>query len=598
MYVSRRHVLTLPLLVAVALFSTPCWAWLETRLRSHTATVDVERSGHASVAHEMTLHIRGGPFKSFELAGADSDAEPLPDATVVKVSSAGGDTAIPLLVERRDDGTLRVEVDHEKGLRTGVYLFRFGYRTKLLERDLIRSFGSSVEVRWIGPRFDDGLDSARVVMRLPPSSKAPQLPTSSSAGPVDPADELGGVFIANLKRTPDKDEVEIVRPHVARGEPVVWRVRVDPAVFDAFSKPATAKSAEPVLPSLEKPRKRLFWLGVAGVVAVLYGLLVAWKWRLFSRACAVRGASPRALIRLPSALRAALGGALFAGAVLVAVEADRPTIGGALLLGAMACSVFFAARPRALLRGPGQWLPLTEADAFGTRRARLPGAFLDSGTLPGFVVFVLTLAGFGAGAALLLDRSPYHALLLLLSSASVLPVFCTGRGSELPPDLFAEPAKLLSWLYRKLEKRPGLKIVPWARIPNGSADPDELRLLIELSRPRSGLISLEIGVEYQHGAGGAAGQPYAMVRAREGSRCQSHLPRNVSWTRGRKPEERVLVLRPKLPTKNLCLALIEELVSRLSETDPNQPASSARSSSGKGSSVAKPGRVPSPAHAM
>jgi hypothetical protein len=285
--------------------------------------------------------------------------------------------------------------------------------------------------------------------------------------------------------------------------------------------------------------------------------------------------------------------------VFAAGEGNRPTLGGVLLLCAMACAVFFASRSRAMLRGPGQWLPLTEADAFSVRRPRLPGAWLDSGTLPGFAVFVVVLLAFGAGAAVLLERSPYQALLVLLASASVLPVFCTGRGSELPPDLFFEPSKLLAWLEKKLEKQAALKVVPWARIPHGSRDADELRLLVELCRPCPGLSSLEVGVEYQHGAGGAAAQPYVLVRAREGSRALSCLPRSVTWSRGRRADERVAVLRPKLPTRSLCLALIEELCLRLTDAQrSSQPESSSDRSAGSGSSTAKPGRVPSPAHAM
>jgi hypothetical protein len=601
MWVFRRHALALCVWLVTVLAPKPSWAWLETRTKSHLAIVDIERSGKATVQHELTIFVRGGPFQSFELSGADPDAEPMPDATVVNVGKTGAsESSWPLLLQRRDDGTLRVEVDHEKGLRTGTYLFRFRYRTNLLERDLIRSMGNTVEVRWIGPRFAEGIDSARVLLRLPPNPKPPELPGSASAGPVDPADELGGVFIANLRRAPDKDEVEIVRPHVARGEPVVWRVRVEPRVFDAFAKSSAAAAEAALAPEpLHKPQRRLLWIGIAAAVALLYGCVVAFKWAAFRRACEKRGAVPRALLRLPAALRAALAGAFLAAAVLSAGEGNRPTLGGALLLCAMACAIFFATRPRSVLRGPGQWLPLSGADAFSVRRPRLPGAWLDSGTLPGFVVFVAVLLAFGAGAAVLLERSPYQALLVLLASASTLPIFCTGRGSELPPDLFAEPSKLLAWLERKLEKTGSLKVVPWARIPHGSADADELRLLVELRRPCPGLSSLEVGVEYQHGAGGAAAQPYVLVRAREGSRTLTCLPRTVTWSRGRKADERVAVLRPKLPTRNLCLALVEELSLRLTEPERSgQPESKRDKSSGSGSSTAKPGRVPSPAHAM
>ena len=145
MWVFRRHGLAFCVWLALVLVVKPSWAWLETRTKSHLAIVDIERSGKATVQHELTIFVRGGPFQSFDLPGADADAEPMPDATVVNVGKSGGgnENPLPLLLQRRDDGTLHVEIDHEKGLRTGTYLFRFRYRTNLLERDLIRSIGST-----------------------------------------------------------------------------------------------------------------------------------------------------------------------------------------------------------------------------------------------------------------------------------------------------------------------------------------------------------------------------------------------------------------------------------------------------------------------
>ena len=62
----------------------------------------------------------------------------------------------------------------------------------------------------------------------------------TSAGRIDDSDALGGVFIGNLHRLADKDELDIVRPHVSRGEPVVWRVRTSAKVFDALANPPPA----------------------------------------------------------------------------------------------------------------------------------------------------------------------------------------------------------------------------------------------------------------------------------------------------------------------------------------------------------------------
>ncbi|HEX7452347.1 MAG TPA: hypothetical protein VF294_08685, partial [Polyangiaceae bacterium] len=157
--------------------SASAHAWVESEVRSQIATVDVDRSGLAVVTEDLTLGVRGGPLPGFELSGVDLDAEPLPDATVSSVSGTKANVPVtPLLLDKRDDGTLRIEIDRDKGLRTGVYLFHFQYRTNLLKRDLIRREGSDVEVRWIGPRFTQGIDSARVVFRLPAGPTPPTLP--------------------------------------------------------------------------------------------------------------------------------------------------------------------------------------------------------------------------------------------------------------------------------------------------------------------------------------------------------------------------------------------------------------------------------------
>ena len=319
MYYLRRHITTLCAAAALALVSGHAQAWVESEVRSHVATVDVDRAGRAVVTQDLTMAIRGGPFPGFELSGVDLDAEPMPDASVASVGGSKGDlSATPLLLDKRDDGTLRIEIDRDKGLRTGVYLFHFQYRTDLLKRDLIRREGSDVEVRWVGPRFNQGIDSARVLFRLPAGPTPPALPDAgASAGRIDDGDALGGVFIGNLHRLADKDELDIVRPHVSRGEPVLWRVRASAKVFDAFAgtlaQPHAEKSANArslALGATAQPRQRLSWWLCAALLALAYAFAIANKWRYFSAICRTRSAIPRALIPLPVGLRAAASGTL------------------------------------------------------------------------------------------------------------------------------------------------------------------------------------------------------------------------------------------------------------------------------------------------
>jgi hypothetical protein len=606
MYDFRRHITTLCAAAFLALFSSSAQAWVESEVRSHVATIDVDRAGQAVVTQDLTLAVRGGPLPGFELAGVDLDAEPLPDATVTAVAGTKAQLpTTPLLLEKRDDGTLRIEIDREKGLRTGVYLFHFQYRTDLLKRDLIRREGNEAEVRWVGPRFNQGIDSARALFRLPAGPLPPTLPgADTSAGRIDESDALGGVFIGNLHRLADKDELDIVRPHVSRGEPVVWRVRTSAKVFDALSSPAppphlgsTAPGTRALaLGSGAQSQKRFAWWLCAALAALGYAFAVAAKWRIFSGLCATRGATPRALVRLPVGPRAAASGSLLAAAFVSAAWFDQATLGAVLLSFAMALAVQYAVPAKVVLRGPGQWLPLSETEAFSSSVERLPGRFLDAGTWPGLSIFALGCASFGVGALLLFARAPYQALLLLLGSPCLLPLFFTGRAAELPANLALRPRRLLSAISKQLRRHEGIKVVPWARIPERASEPDELRLLVQVQGGLRGLVGIEVGVEYTARVGGSGAALFVLVRAREGSLAVSALPRDVVWTRGRKADERAVVLRPRLPTRAQCVALVLELAQLLREEERSTgPRLRANREPAKS---AKPARVASPAHVL
>lgn len=605
MCVLGRHITTLCAVAGFALISGRAQAWVETEVRSHLATVDVDRAGRAVVSEDLTLAVRGGPLPGFELGGVDLDAETLPNATVSSVPGSKAQLAeTPLLLDKRDDGTLRIEIDRDKGLRTGVYLFHFQYRTDLLKRDLIRREGNEVEVRWVGPRFTEGIDSARVLFRLPAGPTPPALPDGSvSAGRVDDGDALGGVFIGNLHRLADKDELDIVRPHVSRGEPVLWRVRVSAKAFDAFANPVVAPRAERssnarslALGAVAQPRQRLSWWLGAALLALAYAFVVASKWRYFSDLCLARGARPRALVPLPVGPRAAASGALLAAAFVSAAWFDQSTLGAVLLVLGMALACQFAAQAKVVLRGPGQWLPLSDSEAFQRVTAVHRGRFLDAGTWQGSVVFGSACALVAGGAWYLFARAPYQALLLLLGSPSLLPIFFTGRAGQLPADLATRPRRLLATLLKRLRQVAGIKVVPWARIPEGSQNPDELRLLIQVPGAVRGLIGLELGVEYLSGVAGSAAAPFVLVRAREGSRAVSALPLELSWTRGRKADERAAILRPRLPTPAHCEQLLLELAARL--RDPETVGGRRTRSSRIPTPPVASRRVPSPAHVM
>jgi hypothetical protein len=585
-----RHIIAALIAVALACLATPASAWIETRAKGLLSTVEIARDGQATVSHELLLDVRGGPLKKLEFATADSDAELLPDATVTRVSTG---VALPLVVERGADGALSLEIDHESGLRSGTYLFVVRYRTALLKQKLARR-ERTVELSWTGPRLDSGVDGVRTIFRLPAADVAPRVPAVSEGEP-DPG---FGVLVSSIRRAAEHDEIELVRSHVARGEPVLWRVEASASALVAKSAettPATALAAEPVVakPAPRRAPRWLFWaLGAAFAVAAL----VIVKERGFARAALLAGATPRALVPIPLHLRAPLAGAALGGALFAGADREDPALTGGLLLVALLLTALAAPRRARAPRSPGRWLPLRAEDAFGSQKTVLPGAWLDSGTLRGFALLFATLLVLAAVALLELGHSPYRALLVVLAGSVVVPIFFTGRASDVLGDRVAFSQRFVERLERRLRGRSELKAVPWGRVPDGSSAPDELRLLIQPRSAIEGLVALEVALEPRTGLGGAVATPFVIVRAKEDSRAQRALPHGVIWTRGRKPDERVAILSPKLPTLGLTLGLIERLLALLARQE--EAAKSSRKSSGSSAFTRKLGKVASPAHAM
>ncbi|HEY3495352.1 MAG TPA: hypothetical protein VGK73_11725, partial [Polyangiaceae bacterium] len=447
----------------------------------------------------------------------------------------------------------------------------------------------TVELGWTGPRLDGGVDGVRTIFRLPAAEIAPRLPLIGD----DEPNPGFGVLVSAIRRTAEHDEIELVRSHVARGEPVLWRIE---ASARALSAPSAADSARArVSAPISAPRpgrvpRWWFWaLGLGG----LFGALIWQKERLFRRACAERGGRPRALVRLPIWARAPLGAAALSGALYAGADLEEPTLTGGLVLAALLLAALAAPERARAPRCPGRWLPLRGEDAFAAERPSSPGDWLDSGTWRGFGLLLVTLLVVLGAAALELRSSPQRALLILLGGSVVAPIFFTGRLSDLLGDRVAFSSRFLARLAKRLARHAELKTVPWGRMPDGSAEPDELRLLVQPRAAIEGLVALEVALEPRAGLGGVAAAPFVIVRAKEDSPAQRALPNGVIWTRGRRPDERVAILSPNLPTLGLTLRLIDRLSVLL-----RQSPSSSKRSSGSSAVTRKLGKVASPAHAM
>jgi hypothetical protein len=587
-YAWVRHLVFAAVFGVVAAWAAPAAAWIELTPKGLLSTVEVEPDGHATVSHELTLEVRGGPLKTLEFGSADADAELLPDATVTKVPAG---LPIPLIVERRADGSLGLEIDLPKGVRGGTYLFKVRYRTNLVARGLLHSRGSAIELGWVGPRLEAGIDGARVVFRLPPSETAPRLPLVAS----DEPDPGFGVMVSAIHHTPAADEIELVRSHVARGEPVLWRVEAGAGALTlgGAATPAVTQPRAPVASPLPPPHRSLRWPLIAAAFALVLGSLTALKARAVAAACRARRAAARPLVPLAVWWRSPLAALALGAGLAAGNELEEPTLAVLGILVAMACVTERGPKLERTPRGPGRWLSLRDEDAFELRREVVPGAWLDAGTLRGLLVLVASIAAVTALALGELGRSPFRALLLALGGAAFMPLFFTGRASELLRDRVQFSRIFMRDLARALRRKTSAKVVAWGRVPDGSSEPDELRVLVQPKDCLPGLVALETGLDAQRGLGGIVGVPFVIVRAKEGSPAQRALPRGVIWARGRRADERVAILSPKLPTLALSVALVERLLAELTDQAP----SSRRMSSGRSAFTAKLGSVRSPAHA-
>jgi hypothetical protein len=582
--------------------------WVEKTVTSDSVTIDVERDGTAVVAHEIMFGIRGGPLPELSVGPIDADAEVQDDATAT-LARSGSAAGFPIPLGATVDGTrLALKVQVGKGLRSGTYLVRFRYKTNLWNGERIQSTESGTLVAWSGPSFGDGIDSARVVFRFPESPRPPRAP-SQSGDASNIADDSNGVFLSLVRRGVAKDEFEVVRPHLAKGEVVSWRALVDPSTFDPVEKPVAAEPQAAPPPKMVTPpkapmasRRASTWFAL-GLLSVVYGIVGALKSRWTRRAAEERRAVQKPLVPLPMAVRSTLASVALFGAGAAVLETFSPIAATACLVLALALCTHLPARMSPPLRGPGEWIDIG-ADALPDDPAgrKLEGRILDAATPMGFVVFAIGLGGFVAASIATLGFSPYYGVAIGLGSSILFPIFCTGRPTELPASLATLPAELVDWLLSELGKDQDLLLGAVGRVPRGATAPDELRLRVMPKKPLPGLRAIEVGIDLHQGPLGVFPLPFVIVRTLDGSSAADALPKGVYVTRGRGVDERVAVLRPKVPTERMVARLIRTLAQRFALNPPSdrtraQTERSASSSAGKGSSASKRGTTSSPAHA-
>jgi hypothetical protein len=448
-------------------------------------------------------------------------------------------------------------VDEPKGLRRGSYTFRVRYEVDLVQTKELARDGAMWRLAWRAPPLTEGYDAARVFVDVP---AAPTEPRAIKTGPLPDGrtpslDEEGGEdgVVATLHRSAGRDELELVRPHVARGEAPLWALRLDPKAFPGVHAP---EMRAPPPPPPEEPNRIDLAAMLAGLVAaaLALGLLVRGKMSAFTAACAAAGAKARPLVPVGPGLAGICAGLL--GAIGIGLQARGfPTWGAAAIVAAATFGVSRMPRDPRPARGPGRWLALKPGELPRARRGA--AAWVICG-----MPMVALLAYLSKQLA---PEAPY---LVVLDALALLPILATGRAVQLPPHAARDAAPLLLRVYRRLKIDRTLKIVPWARFPTGAKEPDELRLFALPRAALPGLLGIELGVAWTRTASAWRARLEAIVRVHEASDAQARLALVAPFARpvtGRTPEERVFVLTPRLPGAGAARALVARLVRELTD---------------------------------
>ncbi|MGO8997426.1 MAG: hypothetical protein ACLQVI_29270 [Polyangiaceae bacterium] len=541
----------------------------DSRFSGDDVRITVDEAGVAQIEHSLTYRVTGALPKGFDLNGVEPEAALDPSASM----SLDGEPSNAARLDRKSERALHVTLDvpPRKASSRTVVVVHVRYTVDLVQtRELTLDGGGAMwRLGWTAPVAPEGYDAGRVVFDLPAAPTEPRAIASDGTG-TGTSDDAS---LVTLRRGPERDELELSRPHVAKVEAAQWAARVDPRAFPRVTDP----SLRPRPPPAQEPakeRSETIWL-VAAFVGLFFGTLAHAKGAAFARACKARGVVARAhvLQTLPPSARAWLaGGAMAAG--IAAEWASLPVVGALGIVVAMLFATVHAPAVTAAPRGPGQWLALSPAEAFAPRGESLPLALVDVATLAGkATLLVLACASVAVGLALRpIDVS--WAWLVPLDALALLPLFVTGSRAQLPPDRVRSPRGRLEALHRLLKRKNALRVAPWARVPTGASSPDELRLLVLPRAPMPGVIGIEVGVAWIATPAGYAPETEVLVRVREATAAAARMVALAPARRavpGRKTDERVVRLVPAVPSRAGAVALIQRLTSELHDRRKSLP---------------------------
>lgn len=566
-----RWVIALAVVAGAALGAKPALAWQEVHEVGDDVRVAVDEAGAASIEHRVRWHVVHGPIASIDLAGVDAAAVLEP---AVAVTADDGRLVSNGHAARQDATTVRVVVDDPKALARGTFVFAVRWRLDLAATGGLARDGGGWRLTLRSPVAADGFDAARTFVDLPAAPDPPRA-IDPETGAVDAA------ALATLERGPLRDALQLLHPHVARGQAVVWTVRADPRAFRGGETSAGPVALAAAAPEPDRVRVVLSALLCLGLGA-LFAWLVGAKERAASAAAAAHGGRVRPLIPLRPSVVATLGGAALAGALGLEMASGTAALapvgpGGHAVLGALLAAAILAAALRvspgaAPPRAAGRWLALRPDDAFapavlGPRDLfdvdGVRGRLATLGALA-LVAVAATVSRYAAGA-----DAPW---LVAIDAAALAPLFLTGRASQLGAARGREAARWLGAVFARLRCQRVARVVPWARVAiDGSVD--ELRLLVTPAVAAAGLVGLELGVGWRSTSVGWAMVPGVLVRVREGSAAAARVAQAAPGVRaalGRRREERVFHFTAPSPSKRDAVDLVRALAARV--TDRRDPS--------------------------
>jgi hypothetical protein len=572
-------------LAAIALSFTPsagARGWEEVHQTSDDVRLTVGADGVATVLHHLRYRVVAGHFKTLDFTGVEPNAELVTDTTALV--EKGGELPAHVAPNPKVPGALLISFDEPRGIGRGVYVIDVKYRLDLVAAKMLVRDGAMWRLAWTAPVSPEGHDGARVVFEVPSAPTEPRL-----ASP-----EQAATTLATLRREPEKDELELVRAHIPRGEAVVWSARVDPKAFPRVVSPELRPPVASVTAASPVPNHVPVVL-VACMLAVLAGALafaLGAKQRFVAHACEAASVRPRPLIPLRWGLGPFAYGAA-AAAALAELLWGTPAYGAVLVVIAMAFGSHRSPAPIAKPRGPGRWQPISDGDVLVARpREAAPGDMLDIGSRAGKLTALGIVMALGILSFVLRSRVAGAAVSIPLVAAALVPLFATGTRAQLPRSPAELAARVLGPardMLGRLVDFAHVDVRCFARVREGTKTYDEVRLACAPADRIPGLRSIELALATLE-PGAPAALPEVLVRFDDGSEAASKIAQLAPGIRvvtGRGPDEKVLRLSPRAPTPSGAARLLARLAAELEGRRATDRVTSAVASSGTPKSVSR-----------